>query len=153
MDSTCLEGITAHSKNILYPKASGAITITGDTVQFERSRVVLQSNSKIGLLIFQNRLLFPELILGVSTTGSHEFKISGIGFIGSLSLSSFEEISDHGPSNKIRSYSFLLWKEGLVNPLLYIFQLTNPKAHAEMDQTEFIRGARLYTIGFCSILI
>jgi hypothetical protein len=153
MESQCLQRIRVNSKETVFPRTNQSIVIKGDTIKFEKSLIFLRQSEANAFLILKEGLIFPELILGASTTSNHAFKISNIAFIGTLVLSSFHQLEVPAEAPATKTFSFLLWRENWANPVLYVLQITNDKAGPSASFSEFIKGAKLSAFGFCSVLI
>ena len=152
IDVRCLNELNRESNNLLFPTYNNHISIKGDTIRFDKSEILLRNSCDEAFLIFRRGLLFPELILGASTDRYGKRNKTSAKFIGVISLSSFKEMDIPVTPTK-RCFSFLLWRKGLANPLLYVLQLPNEKANRTTSLTAFIAESRVTAFGFCSILI
>ena len=149
----CENRIRINSRDILFPRFNGKITVQKDTIHFDNSTIVLPYSNPAAIAIFKQGLLFPALIEAASTRSDGKFEMSSIPHIGSMSLSSFRELRLNDTTPTVKTFSFLLWRPGFANPSLYIFQLTNEFSNSKTDNEEFIKNARLSAFEFCSILI
>ena len=153
MERNCAKTIRNNSKDILFPKFNEKITVKKDTIHFDNSVIVLKHSSPAAITILKQGLLFPALIVAAGTGGDGKFEMSTLPYIGLLSISSFEELKLTDTIPTVKTFSFLLWRSGIANPSLYIFQLTNESSNSKTSIDEFIKNARLTAFGFCSILI
>ena len=153
MEKRCDKEIRSNSRNRVFPKYKGAVVVSKDTIHFGSSAVTLHDSKPEKIIIFKQGLLFPDLILGASTNGDGKFSMNTLPYSGTISIGSLEEINipENGP--KLKTFSFLVWRNGMANPSLYMFELTNEKADSKTENDLFIRHARLTALGFCSILI
>ncbi len=153
MERDCEKRIRSNSRDILFPKFNGLITVQKDSIHFDNSVIVLQNSNPAAIAIFKQGLLFPALIDAARTGPDGKFEMSSLPYIGSMSLSSFKELRISDTTQTVKTFSFLLWRPGFANPSLYLFQLTNESSNSKTNIDEFIKKARLTAFGFCSILI
>lgn len=71
----------------------------------------------------------------------------------SLRVGIMENLTFLNPSGKIKRFKLYLSRPGLMNPSMYVFELTNDTATKTTDLVSFINGARLTFFRFVSILI
>lgn len=152
MEIRCMKRIREFSTGMYFPVYTDAIQLTKDTLRFGNSIIILRDTDPESRKIFESGLVFPDLIRGASTMGDKfEFKASNEA--DTLSVSSVREIHFSGQKPGIKCFSFLLWYKMFSNPALYLFELTNENAGAEIGTGRFIEKAKVTAFGFCSILI
>lgn len=153
MELKCLNDIGAKSKYIVFPINSYPIVRKADSIHFDRSLILLRNSCEEAFLIFNKGLLFPELIIGASTSREGELGKTSHKYIGTISISSFRHIETPSSSPTKKTFTFLLWQTHLANPMLYILQLTNEMAGSSTTLSEFIEGSKVSAFGFCSMLV
>jgi hypothetical protein len=149
----CLNRLAIKCHDVEFKKTTDRIKINGDTIEFKRSKIVVSDARKEVFELFENGLIYPALIIGASTGGDGQFKLPSIEVIETINMSSFEPEPELNSSNKTRTFSFLVWKKGMANPYLYLLQIKNEDATLQMSYSDFVKGAHVISLGFCSILI
>jgi hypothetical protein len=151
-DTRCLKRIKEFSADIHFPKFTGLTAVSKDTIKFDNSIIIIRSTDPEIIKIFQLGFVFPDLIYGASTMGDkYEFKRTFSA--DTLSISNVSEL--HFPNQRpdTKSFSFLLWRQNIANPSLYLFELRNENENPKTTIKTFIEKAKITAFGFCSILI
>jgi hypothetical protein len=153
MERGCIERLKKSLSGFQLPRSNDSVIVRGDTLRFERTQVILLNSCPEAVLIFKKNLLTPTLIMGASTNGDGQIKISTIPALGSVTINSFREFKLAGQSPTLKTFSFLIWSQGIMNPNLYVLELRNSRANEFTNNFEFIQGAETSVFGFCSILL
>ena len=151
-----MKRIKEFSVDIHFPKFTGLTVISKDTIKFDCSCIIIHDTAPEIKKIFEHGLVFPDLIYGASTRGDKfEFKKS-FG-ADTLSISDVKELHFLNQKPDTKCFSFLLWQRStyprILNPSLYLFELTNEKEKSQSPNKVFIQKAKVTAFGFCSILI
>lgn len=149
----CLESIQKATAKIEFPRYEGKVTINNDTIHFDRSMIILTNSESEAFQIFKNGILAPSIISSASTRPDRSFKTNSIEYIGKMLISNFHRIYFPNQNDSARIYTFLLWNEGIANPLLYILKLKYDETRSSNGKVDFIKGAKIEAFGFCSVLI
>jgi hypothetical protein len=153
LEETCLDRIVSHCKNIKFDKFDGEIIQRGDTFDYDFSAIKLSDTNPISTMILKSGLINPRLIMSASTDGNYTFSNVDKRAVALLSLSNIAELKLGSKEPHTKTFSFLVWRQGLANPSQYLFQLTNNSLEQKVDLESFIKGARLTAFGFCTIQI
>ena len=153
MENDCLKKIIDSTADIKFPIYSSKIVVTKDTFKFGSNQFIVSLNDSLTQKIINSGLFYPGLIASARTDGSGKFQPPTIQFIGSIKIGNIKEMRFTEGTFANRAFSFIVWRDHLANPFLYLFQLTNKKATPETNLDEFIKGAQLSAFGFCSILL
>lgn len=153
MEYDCLKRIIDSTAGIKFPAYTSKIVVKKDTFNFGNNQFIVPFQDTLTQKIIKSGLFYPGLIAAAKTDGSGKFQPPNIQFIGSIKISTIEQMKFTKGSNINRAFSFMVWREHMANPFLYLFQLTNKEANEETSLDEFIKGAHLSAFGFCSILI
>ena len=151
MEKACMKRIKDFSKNIDFPKFTGHISISKDTIEFDSSIIIIHDTDPKIRKLFELGLLFPDLIYGASTSGD-KYVIRKSHGTDTLNI----DVSElHFPNQRAdtRSFALLLARKELSNPFLYLFELTNETADSKMNLKQFIEKAKVTAFGFCSIIL
>jgi hypothetical protein len=107
-----------------------------------------------GLLTMRMDSLLPEMA-GLLSRGLLYPGLLGslFGPTDTLSIGHIVALPSLPSSPPQRRFSCLMTNQGMVNPILYVFELTNPHGTADMAMPLFIRDARLTFLHLVSILI
>ena len=152
MERECIKRIKEFSTAISFPKFTGLIIVSKDTIKFDSSRIIISSSNAEFIKIFELGLVFPDLIYGASETGDrYDFRKTLS--VDTLSISNVSELHILNQKPEMKSFSFLLWEKNMTNPSLYLFELTNKNANSKTSMKAFIEKAKVTAFGFCSILI
>jgi hypothetical protein len=152
MDTTCIKRIKEFSVDIRFPKFTGLISVSKDTIKFDSSVIIIQSTAPELKKIFELGLVFPDLIYGASTMGD-KFEFKRTFSADTLSISNVSELHLANQKADTKWFSFLLWHKMMANPRLYLFELTNDTGTSKTTMKTFIENAKVTAFGFCSILI
>jgi hypothetical protein len=134
----CMKEIKRQFKTDSITKYMGRIDISKNTFKYSNGVIIVENTSPEMLLIFSKGLISPG-----------HFGTSSIS--DTVSISYVEEIKRQQKKNK-KQFSFLLYRKGIMNPSLFLFELNNDSANKK-SFIQFIEKARLSAFGFCSILI
>lgn len=152
METSCVRRIKEISANIHFPRFTGLISVSKDTIRFDSSAIIVSDTNADLLKVFELGIVFPDLIYGASTMGDkYEFRKTFNTDL--LTISGLSEL--HFPNQKpnIRCFKFLLWYKMMANPSLYVFELTNDEATSSTPMKTFVEKAKVTAFGFCTILI
>lgn len=153
MDTRCMKTIKEFSVDVHFPKFTGLIIVSKDTIRFDSSVVIINDTGPEIKKVFELGLIFPKLIYGASTTNSGRFEFKKNIGADTLRISNVQELQFPNQRPETRCFSFLLWQRGILNPCLYLFELTNERAKSHLPIKDFIQKADVTAFGFCSILI
>jgi hypothetical protein len=140
------------SADIHYPKFTGLVAVSKDTIKFDNSIIIIRSTDPEIIKIFELGLVFPDLIYGASTMGD-KYKFKRTFSADTLFVSNVSELHFANQNLDTKSFSFLLWHQKMANPSLYIFELSNAITNSKTSIKTFIEKAKVTAFGFCSILI
>ena len=123
-------------KKSKYSKFDGEVKTTDSEIQFGEIQCVIYSDSKPEYkLIFEKGLLYPE-ILGRDT----------------MKICCLEELTFLSDNPKIKRFRFWMSEKignkYLMNPSVYLFELSNEKANQKTDWAIFIENAKLTFIKY-----
>ena len=123
-----------------YSKFSEEIKRNNSEIQFGKTQCIKYSDYSDSefnkyKLIFEKGLLYPE-IMGTDT----------------MNICCIKELTFLSNSPKIKRFRFLLWEKigntYIVNPVVYLFELTNEKANIATSWENFIENAKLTFIKY-----
>ncbi len=155
MEKDCIKIIKEYSATINFPKFSGVPIVFKDTIKFDSSCIVIWNTAPELIKIFESGTVFPDLILGASTRG-YKYAFKKTFRADTLIISDLSELNFPNQKPGSKWFSFLLHQRitnpMILNPSLYLFELTNEKANSQSPVTEFIQKAKVTAFGFCSVL-
>jgi hypothetical protein len=152
MDRNCIKQIRNFSADLHFPKYTGLISVSKDTIKYDSSIIIIWDTAPEIIKIFELGLVFPDLIYGASTTGDkYEFRKTFS--LDTLTISNVSELHFPNQRHDTKSFSFLLWEKNLANPFYYLFELTNETADSKTAIKIFIEKSEVTAFGFCSILL
>lgn len=152
MDTKCIKRIKEFSVDIHFPKFTGLIVVSKDTIKFDSSCFVIHDTDPEIKRIFELGLVFPDLVYGASIRGG-KFEFKRTFSADTLSIGKVSELHFPNQIPDTKCFRFLLWHNRMANPSLYIFELTNHNANSIRNIKTFIMKAKVTAFGFCSILI
>ena len=156
MEAGCMKRINEFSADINFPKFTGLTIVSKDTIKFDSSCIIIRNTNLELIKIFALGTVFPDLIRGASTRGNnYEFKNTFSA--DTLTIGNVSELNFPSQKPGAKYFSFLLYQRStnprILNPSLYLFELTNEKANYKATIKEYIQNAKVTAFGFCSILI
>ncbi len=153
MEIDCLEQVRNITRAEIFPKYDGIIVCLNDTIHFGKSLICTDTKNYQLLSVFTKGLIFPNLVRSASTRGDAKFKMTDFTDSDTLHIESIHELNIPNQKVGVKSFSFILWRKGLANPSLYLFELTNQVEYSNSSLEKFLPKAKLTAFGFCSILI
>jgi len=134
----CMTDLKQQFKLNQIPKYTDRIDISKDTFNYSNGVILVENSAPEMLLIFAKGLISPGHFGTTSIADT-------------VRISNVERIKRQQKKNN-KQFSFLLYRKGIMNPSLFLFELNN-KTPNKKSLTQFIEKAKLSAFGFCSILI
>jgi hypothetical protein len=172
IDKKSLNPIKDINQPFNYKRFQGKISIF-DNNKFafdDKIFFIINTNDELKK-IFEIGILYPEIIIEakfpseiINKTSELDSSIVILEYSGpksfnsvfgsdSLTVSDFREIKLDHNSIKVKTFTFILFRNGLLNPTEYYIELYNDIAMQEMGMETYINGARLTLIWKGTLLI
>jgi len=148
----------------LFERYKGTIILINETTfRYDESIIIAHFIEKEYRAIFEKGILYPAIFGGyndgrilelpqvpdsVRSKPFYSFSRNDSLYVGIM-----ESLMFLNPSDKIKRFKLYLSRPGVMNPSMYVFELTNDTANKTTDLVSFINGARLTFFKFVSILI
>ncbi len=151
MGLSCANRIRMNSRHKTYDRFKGIIKVSGSTIKYDSSVIIINGSSSILVSIFEQGLIYPELILNAGTSfEDKEIKYFPRAY--TINITNLEEVNLSQTDSSFKTFRFLIWYKGEANPGLYLFELKSEYL-GNKDMKEFLDKAKVTAFGFCSILI
>ena len=138
-------------------------TLTETTFDYDQSFISVNFPEKEYKILFEKGIFYPAVFAGYSDgrileppqlSGSiNKSPVYNFSRTDSLFVGIMEDLEFLNPSPKVKRFKLYLNRHGLINPSMYIFELTNEKATEKTSLLSFITDAKLTFFKFVSILI
>ena len=145
----CARQIKLDAKGISFSKYRGKILITGDTIKYGSSVIILKPANAALVSAFTDGILYPALI---GKGGASHTRFDQTIRTDTINIIHIEEVLLPGFGPTFRTYSFTVKRKNNQNAYLYLFELEN-RTFDPLSDKSFLQGARLTAFGFCTILI
>lgn len=147
-----------------FERYKGTITlINRNTIKYNESIITAGFIQEEYRIIFEKGILYPAIFAGYNDGRILELSqvpdsvrskpLYSFSRNDSLYVGIMENLTFLNPSDKVMRFKLYLSRPGLMNPSMYVFELTNDTATKTTDLVSFIKGARLTFFKFVSILI
>lgn len=113
-----------------FEKYKGVIKDMKDSISYNNKIINVNGNDDVKS-IFTKGILYPEILCNDTLLG------------GIRMVTNILELKSLNPSGNSRRFSLWLYRKRMINPSVYLFELTNKNAKAETNMKEFIGGAKL----------
>ena len=142
----------------------GAIKIlTETTFDYDKSFISANFVEKEYKILFEKGIFYPAIFAGYNdgrileppqlSDSIKKGSIYNFFRTDSLFVGILEDLEFLNLSPKIKRFKLYLSRSGLMNPSMYIFELTNEKATRKTSLLSFVTDAKLTFLKFVSILI
>jgi len=128
MERKCMKRIRHTSNNVNFPKFTGQINVSKDTIKFGKSAIIIWDTDPEIMKIFELGLVFPDLIN--STFPIHDkYEYHESSNADTLYISNVKELHFLFQKPNRKYFRFLLWDRKWyypflnLNPDLYLFEL------------------------------
>lgn len=139
-----------YQKSEFYKYGGLVLEINNNVLKYDKQYFVMIDSKESSKMIFERGIIYPALVS--ETNSSPKMPDSVINRRGkffnlfkgdSLYIAHVEEMIFLSISPQIKRFRFWLYREGLINPTVYLFELENKKATKNTDLLGFIEGAKL----------
>jgi len=148
----------------IFERYKGTIMLVNETTfRFDESIIIAHFIENEYRAIFEKGIIFPAIFAGYNDGRFLELPqdpdparskpFYSFSRNDSLYVGIMENLTFLNLSGKIKRFKLYLSRPGLLNPSMYVFELTNDTASKTTDLDSFINGARLTFFRFVSILI
>ena len=129
-----------------FKRYCGQITVINEsTIKYNEEVLFIWDTKKELIRIFKQGIFYSELITGPVKTGeSRKKELENMVLRNdSLKISNLEELKFLSNSPKVKRFRFWLYINGMMNPTVYFFELTNNVATKKTNIETFIKNSKL----------
>ena len=130
-------------KSAIFPKFWQNTTMQNGKFKFCNSFVSVDPSDSLLVLMVSSGLIYPQLLSGDSTCAKDSSKALLFGSKTEVRFAGLEKVRDNRTPLSSRRYSVWMFRAGLLNPQVVLFELTNKNSMKMASDFQFVKGSVL----------